>query len=934
MKRKSYMKVLYLLLVMFLFVGHGFAQNEETNVVYLPTLFNSSGGMPLPEPPPMEEEWATVAANPYRTSWTPTEVTGNMNLQWYRPIEAYIPQNVQLIAANGLIYVSTSKGLYALGATDGSEVWRYETEMPLGNSPTVVGSVLYVGGYDRKLHAINALTGQHLWSFDGADSGYDTNPLVVGDVVYMGNRDGAMYAVGAHGTENQGQLIWKYQTSGAIHLSAAYQDGKIYFASNDMHAYALNADTGSLVWKSEKLPGMQYQSFWPVIYGDKVIFSVAHGYRDDREPGLRNVEKLSGDGYYGHVREMQLDNIFPGAVSSTGSDIFDDPAPSQDWAHGYPAVDANRITQYLEDDPQPDAPHLAKPWRRIYVVLDISNGHEFTFDSDNDGYAEYIPIAYWGTGSGNSYPPIVGEDGILYFGNIYECCSDSKGRVMGWNINTPQYLSFLGPIQVPVGGYGALAEPQALSAGGDVVYRNLCCDRVGDWVNYLIPAERDGTAWSYDLDEQAPGYDPMWFIDPGSISRHRGWYVGNSNSVNGAYHNHGVQNPIIPYFDRLFVHRSNTIFAFGTDAGGPGQLPVLMAGQGQITTQPIPESEIQNRLEVEIQKMVDAGHLRPGYYGMAQFLYPGLVNYFENPGETLYTLSLAYPYLSNDLQSQVRTYLREEFQTYFDDEMYSRSGWNPSYTPREDMILPKEVSDAIGNNQYPPSIGAGGGWSWGYPQYNFYGMWKYAQNVPGVDALVVYNLAKRTLMVPIPDLPGGQTDYFRKQPFELNGWIAGYIGFLELQSLAGMSGTDSSLRNQVSNELDNMIQLRKNIFSKDSYWSDPYSPDYNYYKKKLDIARNFMYLVPELAQELSVNQVQEAVDEYEYVAPYWFVSRYEATMGEGVMADLYTYNAILQAKGQILGESQAALSKYLDVPAFARGDLYYIQQLITLLNAQ
>ena len=95
-----------------------------------------------------------------------------------------------------------------------------------------------------------------------------------------------------------------------------------------------------------------------------------------------------------------------------------------------------------------------------------------------------------------------------------------------------------------------------------------------------------------------------------------------------------------------------------------------------------------------------------------------------------------------------------------------------------------------------------------------------------------------------------------------------------------------------------------------------------------------MYLVPELATELSVNQVQQAIDEYEYVAPYWFVSRYEATMGEGVMADLYIYNAIFQAKAQVLGESQAELSKYLDVPAFARGDLHHIQNLITALQAE
>ena len=80
-----------------------------------------------------------------------------------------------------------------------------------------------------------------LWSYDNAKAGYDTNPLVVDGKVIIPNRDGAVYAIGAHGTANQGQLIWKYQSGGPIHLSPAYKDGTVFFAANDNYAYALNA---------------------------------------------------------------------------------------------------------------------------------------------------------------------------------------------------------------------------------------------------------------------------------------------------------------------------------------------------------------------------------------------------------------------------------------------------------------------------------------------------------------------------------------------------------------------------------------------------------------------------------------------------------------------------------------------------------------------
>ena len=80
-------------------------------------------------------DWPMSGANPQRTSWTSTEVSGSLSPEWYRIIEPYIPAKAQLIAANGLLYVSTAQGLYALDAANGGQRWVFPTEMPLGNSP-------------------------------------------------------------------------------------------------------------------------------------------------------------------------------------------------------------------------------------------------------------------------------------------------------------------------------------------------------------------------------------------------------------------------------------------------------------------------------------------------------------------------------------------------------------------------------------------------------------------------------------------------------------------------------------------------------------------------------------------------------------------------------------------------------------------------------
>jgi hypothetical protein len=79
--------------------------------------------------------------------------------------------------------------------------------------------------------------------------------------------------------------------------------------------------------------------------------------------------------------------------------------------------------------------------------------------------------------------------------------------------------------------------------------------------------------------------------------------------------------------------------------------------------------------------------------------------------------------------------------------------------------------------------------------------------------------------------------------------------------------------------------------------------------------------------------MQEAINEYEYIAPYWFVTRYESIINEGVMSPLYNYSALFQAKAYILNESRDELTKYLDTPAFVVGDLFYIQNLVISITA-
>jgi len=104
----------------------------------------------------------------------------------------------------------------------------------------------------------------------------------------------------------------------------------------------------------------------------------------------------------------------------------------------------------------------------------------------------------------------------------------------------------------------------------------------------------------------------------------------------------------------------------------------------------------------------------------------------------------------------------------------------------------------------------------------------------------------------------------------------------------------------------------------------------------LTVSRNFMFLVPELAGYLrakAMDKVREACRHYnDEVLPYWFVSKAEQGDGENTFSVLFDYHTLFQAKAMILKEPYEELVRYLDVPAFWRGDLYYIDNLCAALE--
>jgi len=112
------------------------------------------------------------------------------------------------------------------------------------------------------------------------------------------SQNGWFYAVHAHGTPQAGKLAWKFQAGGSILFSAAFKDDVVFFAANDLRAYALDAATGRLIWKSAQLLGEGFHSWWPVVWGDYVVLAgTLPAYRIGSRPGIQSIPELHGYGF-------------------------------------------------------------------------------------------------------------------------------------------------------------------------------------------------------------------------------------------------------------------------------------------------------------------------------------------------------------------------------------------------------------------------------------------------------------------------------------------------------------------------------------------------------------------------------------------------------------------------------------------------------------
>jgi outer membrane protein assembly factor BamB len=201
------------------------------------------------------KQWPMFRDNPAHTASGYSGPT-NLSLRWKFTTEGAVISSPAVV--DGKVYIgSYDKKIYAIDALNGALVWNFTTGAGIKSSLAVVDGKVYVGPDDGYIYCLNAENGSLIWKTPAGGyiqahfsviSRLSSSPTVVEGRVYVGSLDNKTYCLDA----NSGEVIWTYETLGYISSSPAVVDGAVYVTSQELTSgalYKLNATTSSLIWK-------------------------------------------------------------------------------------------------------------------------------------------------------------------------------------------------------------------------------------------------------------------------------------------------------------------------------------------------------------------------------------------------------------------------------------------------------------------------------------------------------------------------------------------------------------------------------------------------------------------------------------------------------------------------------------------------------------
>jgi outer membrane protein assembly factor BamB len=208
----------------------------------------------------------------------------DLNLRWSARLKGEIRS--ASVANGDSLFIRTVDGrLSSISKADGSIQWTVSHLVPAlsltGNSAPVLHNDLVIAGFDDgKLAAFDQSNGQVVWEIAVSQPtgrseierlvDVDGQFVISNGVIYVGSYQGRLAAIQAI----DGEELWsrKFSSFNAMTID----DDAIYLSSDTSHIWSIDRRTGSALWKQDVLHARKISA--PLLFEDKVIVGDLDGH--------------------------------------------------------------------------------------------------------------------------------------------------------------------------------------------------------------------------------------------------------------------------------------------------------------------------------------------------------------------------------------------------------------------------------------------------------------------------------------------------------------------------------------------------------------------------------------------------------------------------------------------------------------------------------
>ena len=138
--------------------------------------------------------------------------------------------------------------VYAFERSTGVVRWKYNVpERGVASDVLRLGPNAYAVTLGDELLCLDLETGKPKWTFRSSFTGHDfhwtSSPAVSGDRIYFGGLDGIVYALDSQ----SGKLVWKKDLGARVSTSIALQGRNLYVGTAKRHVYRLDPGSGDVL---------------------------------------------------------------------------------------------------------------------------------------------------------------------------------------------------------------------------------------------------------------------------------------------------------------------------------------------------------------------------------------------------------------------------------------------------------------------------------------------------------------------------------------------------------------------------------------------------------------------------------------------------------------------------------------------------------------